>query len=66
MKQQEIRLMADDAQFVRIEEIETSENYGCLYYNDMEDTTTPWWEQGVYVDFEDIIAKERGEEDYDY
>lgn len=45
-----------------------SANYGLLYnYDDSDiDTETPWFEQGVFVDMDRIIAMERGEFDYDY
>ncbi|MFC1136474.1 hypothetical protein ACFGZQ_03600 [Pasteurella multocida] len=46
-----------------------SANYGLLYnYDDQPevDTETPWFEQGVFVDMDRIIAMERGEFDYDY
>ncbi|MFC1105926.1 hypothetical protein ACFGYT_05440 [Pasteurella multocida] len=46
-----------------------SAQYGLLYnYDDQPevDTETPWFEQGVFVDMDRIIAMERGEFDYDY
>lgn len=74
----EIRLMANDSNFVSIDGASHhdawsavqlgSASYGSLYeYDDTVDTETPWWEQGVLVSYEDIIAAERGEfDDYEW
>ncbi|APB80202.1 hypothetical protein AAUPMB_20387 [Pasteurella multocida subsp. multocida str. Anand1_buffalo] len=47
-----------------------SAGYGSLYNYDDDnmdvDTETPWFEQGVFVDMDRIIAIERGEWDYDF
>ncbi|MFC0918693.1 hypothetical protein ACFGWN_03710 [Pasteurella multocida] len=42
-----------------------SAQYGSLYnYDDSDiDTETPWFEQGVFVDMDYLVALERGEVD---
>ena len=64
----EIRLMADNEDFISIGEVNSvPSDYGMLYYAEEQDTATPWWEQGVLVSYEDIIAAERGEfDDYEW
>lgn len=74
MNTQELSLMANDSNFVSIDGASHhdawsavqlgSASYGSLYeYDDTVDTETPWFEQGVYVDMESVIAAERGEYD---
>ncbi|MEB3457355.1 hypothetical protein [Pasteurella multocida] len=72
MKNTELPLLTDTMEYVgepieRFEEL-YSAGYGSLYnYDDSDiDTETPWFEQGVFVDMDRIIAMERGEFDYDY
>ncbi|HDR1088768.1 hypothetical protein ACFGX4_00850 [Pasteurella multocida] len=73
MKNTELPLLTDSME--SIEELYeiwgniVSAQYGLLYnYDDQPevDTETPWFEQGVFVDMDRIIAMERGEFDYDY
>ena len=65
----EIRLMANE-DFISIglgEVNSVPSDYGMLYYAEEQDTAAPWWEQGVLVSYEDIIAAERGEfDDYEW
>ncbi|MFC1018808.1 hypothetical protein ACFGZ6_00850 [Pasteurella multocida] len=72
MKNTELPLLTDSMESIealteRFEEL-YSAGYGSLYnYDDSDiDTETPWFEQGVFVDMDRIIAMERGEFDYDY
>ncbi|MFC1140612.1 hypothetical protein ACFGXH_03075 [Pasteurella multocida] len=73
MKNTELPLLTDSME--SIEELYeiwgniVSAQHGLLYnYDDQPevDTETPWFEQGVFVDMDRIIAMERGEFDYDY
>lgn len=46
-----------------------SASYGQLYNYDDDldvDTETPWFEQGVFVDMDMLVAMERGEIESDY
>ncbi|HHE3643426.1 TPA: hypothetical protein ACPDSY_001271 [Pasteurella multocida] len=71
--EKELPLLTDSMESVeelmeRFDEL-YSAGYGSLYnYDDRPevDTETPWFEQGVFVDMDRIIAMERGEFDYDY
>ncbi|HDR1359497.1 hypothetical protein NMW79_00925 [Pasteurella multocida] len=71
--EKELPLLTDSMESVeelmeRFDEL-YSAGYGSLYnYDDQPevDTETPWFEQGVFVDMDRIIAMERGEFDYDY
>ncbi|HHW7448848.1 hypothetical protein NM952_02980 [Pasteurella multocida subsp. multocida] len=72
--EKEIELLTDSME--SIEELYeiwgnlVSAQYGSLYNYDDDnmdvDTETPWFEQGVFVDMDRIIAIERGEWDYDF
>ncbi|MFC0949162.1 hypothetical protein ACFGW0_01945 [Pasteurella multocida] len=68
MKNAELPMLTDSME--SIEELYeiwgnlASANYGLLYnYDDQPevDTETPWFEQGVFVDMDYLIALERGE-----
>ncbi|HDR1886944.1 hypothetical protein ACFGWE_03635 [Pasteurella multocida] len=72
--EKEIDLLTDSMESVeelieRFDEL-YSAGYGSLYnYDDDQpevDTEAPWFDQGVFVDMDRIIAMERGEFDYDY
>ncbi len=71
--EKEIELLTDSMESIealaeRFDEL-YSANYGLLYnYDDQPevDTEAPWFDQGVFVDMDRIIAMERGEFDYDY
>ncbi|MFC0995950.1 hypothetical protein ACFGZ1_06150 [Pasteurella multocida] len=71
--EKELPLLTDSMESVeelmeRFDEL-YSAGYGSLYnYDDQPevDTETPWFDQGVFVDMDRIIAMERGEFDYDY
>ncbi|HDR1870582.1 TPA: hypothetical protein QB623_001283 [Pasteurella multocida] len=72
MKNTELPLLTDTMESVeelieRFDEL-YSAGYGSLYnYDDQDiDTEAPWFEQGVFVDMDRIIAMERGEWDYDF
>ncbi|MFC1025190.1 hypothetical protein ACFGXM_00840 [Pasteurella multocida] len=66
--EKEIELLTDSMESVediieRFDEL-YSARYGLLYnYDDQPevDTETPWFEQGVFVDMDYLIALERGE-----
>lgn len=66
-KQTELPLLADSMESVELlaEQFESaySASYGSLYnYDDSGiDTEAPWFDQGVYVDMDYLIALERGE-----
>ncbi|HHE3650420.1 TPA: hypothetical protein ACPD3C_002019 [Pasteurella multocida] len=72
MKNTELPLLTDSMESVEeLYEIWgnlASAQYGLLYnYDDSDiDTETPWFEQGVYVDMDMLIAMERGEIESDY
>ncbi|MFP4800503.1 hypothetical protein ABWF04_06365 [Pasteurella multocida] len=71
--EKELPLLTDSMESIE-EIIERSDElysagYGSLYnYDDNVDVDTeaPWFDQGVFVDMDRIIAMERGEFDYDY
>ncbi|HDR1867393.1 TPA: hypothetical protein QB624_000377 [Pasteurella multocida] len=72
--EKEIDLLTDSMESVeelieRFDEL-YSAGYGSLYnYDDDQpevDTEAPWFDQGVFVDMDRIIAMERGEWDYDF
>lgn len=69
MKNTELPMLTDSMESIealteRFEEL-YSTRYGSLYnYDDSDiDTETPWFEQGVFVDIDYLIALERGEVD---
>ncbi|MGR3808631.1 hypothetical protein [Pasteurella testudinis] len=66
MNNHEINLLADSNDYISIDYDPVPSDYGEVYYNEGTDNTVPWWEQGVLVSYEDIIAAERGEYDDDY
>ncbi|MFC1158695.1 hypothetical protein ACFGXL_06745 [Pasteurella multocida] len=66
--EKEIELLTDSMESVediieRFDEL-YSARYGLLYNYDDDpsiDTKTPWFEQGVFVDMDYLVALERGE-----